>query len=200
MLGNSPTLLPNACPDHLGMAYATPADFLFAYDARRVAELLSDTDNPVTPDDIANNETLLRLLEDASAEVRLACRVGERYTADHLAALAVDPTHKYSLIRLVNDICYAFLVSRRGYSSKELQDLAPNWERAQQMLEWLRLGERVFDASGAPEAGAAVDVITPLQSTRCTIVSKASRLFGPISVGGNDRYNCPPSGGGCCGH
>lgn len=177
--------------------YATVADLILAYDSRRVAELASDTDTPVASGSLATDAVLLRMLADGANLIQLAARFADRYSQADLDAVYADPINKYSIIRLNVDLAFGLLVARRGYRASELADLAPNWVIANQTLELLRLGNRVFDVASAPEAGAAVDTVK-LGQNGCSFVTSAFRMYGPLSVGAT-RPCCPSAGSNPCG-
>lgn len=143
-------------------AYATPADMMLRYDIRRISNLVSDSGNPVASGSLSSNTNLLGLIKDASNRVLMACRVANRYLQSDLDSIYDDSDRNSSLIRLVCDLTFGYLVSRRGLAINEVYAQAPLYKDAMDMLEQLRIGVRVFDDSppdgtDAPTAGVEVD-------------------------------------------
>lgn len=165
------------------MAYATASDLLTRYDSRRVGDLVSDSGardaNP------AASPVLAACLDDASGMIDLACMVGGRYTPTTLAAMTGNSSK--ALVRLACDLAYGLLVARRGYSSTDQKTMAPQYDQAQNTLELLRKGERVFDIynGGDPEEGSGTTATIKLIKARTLgysngsdMVGNAYRLFG----------------------
>ena len=157
------------------MAYASGSDMVARYDVRRMGQWLSDSGVPVEDGDVPSNTKLAALLNDASELVNSAAFVGKRYSRANLTSLSSDDGGPL-LKRIVCDLAYGMLAMRRGYSIKELTDLAPGWEWAQEMLEQLRLGERIFDFTAAADAGL-VEVVSVTDQSG-SLLSKNTRLFG----------------------
>jgi phage gp36-like protein len=165
------------------MPYATPAELLVRYDARRVGDLVSDTGdrdtNPVA------SPVLAACLDDASGHIDSACRVGGRYSTTELDTMVGNGSSL--LIRLTCDIAYGLLVARRGYSATDQQAMAPNYKPALDMLELIRKGERVFDIynGGDPDEGSSVTATAKVMKARTAgyyigndMVGLSSRFFG----------------------
>lgn len=166
------------------MAFATAAQFVLRYDVRRIGQILSDSGTPVESGSISGNATITALLDDASAEILMACRAGKRYTQADLEALAVDAdTLKANqIIGLTCALAWGKLVQRRGYPEEELNMLAAPYREAIQTLERLRRGELIFDIDGVDNAGVEVTGNLPLNNTlKDKLLSRqASRYFGCI--------------------
>ena len=139
-------------PDVHETALATVADLKARYDVRRLADLSSDTGVRTPPaeidDDLAITHPIRQSLLDATAMILSASRVSARYT---LAELYGDETTSpatpgsTTAKRLCCDLAFGLLTARRGYSAKELEAMAPQFVAAQQQLELLRRGDRIFD-------------------------------------------------------
>lgn len=130
-------------------SYATPANMLSRFDKRLIGGLVSDTGTEVAEGDLPTNAVLLELLADASGEVESALTVGERYSADQLAALTGNS--QKLLIRLVCEITWLNLVGRRG--EKYTEDYEAMRKAAGDRLNRLRKGENVFNIQATLEAG-----------------------------------------------
>jgi phage gp36-like protein len=169
------------------MPYAASSDILARYDARRVGELVRDDATRASPSELATDPVLTALLADASAIVDSAALAGGRYSADDLSALAADPVGGPLLVRLVCDLAFGLLVSRRGAPASDVDALAPRYKAANDVLEALRNGGRVLDVAGAIAAGQPVN--TQVDSDVTLVTQFASRLFGEAL-----DYTLPPKG------
>lgn len=168
------------------MAYATPEELLIRYDARRVADLVSDTGTRTT--DPASSPVVAACLEDASGMVESACRVAGRYTINQLVNLQGHT--RFLLTRLVCDLTYGLLVARRGYSANDMNTMAPQYKGALDMLEQIKQGDRIFDYPGTdthnPDAGSSCGC------SSCT--SEIDYGSGPLIYG-----TCEANGASCSG-
>jgi hypothetical protein len=165
------------------VAYITVAQFLRLYDSRRVAQLLSDSGIPVVSGDLATNENLIDILAIASEQIAAAVIVGKRYTLQQLEDLAENEDYGFLLRRLVADLAWAGIVSRRGTGATELQRLCPSLNWCEQQLDMLRLGQHIFPgiedadhpAAGLPSSANINATSNPNRVSKFT--DKASRLF-----------------------
>lgn len=163
------------------MAYATPQDLLNRYDARRIADLVSDSgQRTLAPQ---SSPVVAACLDDASGAVDAACRVAQRYTSADLAGLTGNANAL--LVRLVCDLAFGMLVARRGYTANDAAVMAPREKSALEMLEALRRGERIF--SGEEQADAGVNIVTLRTTTTgysngTDLVGRSQRLWGNRSV------------------
>lgn len=164
------------------MAYATPDQFLLYYDVRRVSQLLSDTGTPVSLSDVSSNAVLIELLAAASEMVAAAAFVGKRYTTTDLDNLSVSATAGFLLRKIVIDLTFALLVTRRGQGAADLERLCPAHAEALRLLEQLRQGYTLFPGIDDTHADAGLPSTANLDSniqlfkfTKFT--AKANRLF-----------------------
>lgn len=138
------------------MSYATPAQLLQRYDARTVGDLVSDDGNQVSAGDLLADANLQAALNDASGQIESALLQAERYSVADLTALVGSSSNtKYVLIRLTCDIAFQQLVERRPWYEVN-ESYKQRTEDADETLERLRKGERVFDLSPVKEAGLPV--------------------------------------------
>jgi hypothetical protein len=183
----------------------SPAEFLRRYDRRRVAQLLADDGVPVEDDELEENETLQLLLLDSTQMLASAVMVGKRYSQDDLYYLAgmtktgdtyaerdteIDGVEvplspdRHLVRRIISDLVYGELVSRRGYSADEINNLAPKYGLALQQLQLLRDGERIFSTvDQVPETGARVEVVDQTRRTSANspnLLSNRTRIFGVL--------------------
>lgn len=152
--------------------YCTPDYFVQCYDVRVICDYLSDTGvpvidletNPFQPGDLDNNATLLRILTQATQKLKMAVRQSNRYTLAMLDAMYADvdtPTsagRQDEISRLVADLAYGLLISRRGLSLEEVTKLAPNYQEALDRLEALKKNQEIFDDANSVVAEAGVQV------------------------------------------
>lgn len=130
------------------MSYATAADLIARFDANTIADLASDTGEPAG--DISAAPRVLTALEDASGRVDAACMVSDLYTAADLAALTGNGLAL--LKRIVCDIALANLLGARPekYGTEFFKAID---ERAEEYLERLRKGARLFPIQAQKDAG-----------------------------------------------
>lgn len=176
--------------------YLTGEQFLNYYDARRVGELLSDTGIPVEAGDIPDDPVLEEAIAAACGEIDTHCQQGKRYAKADIEAIitgnTLDPSNvayrKASAVlkQLAADLTFGTLMARRGYSAETMARLAPRLVAAQETLEQLYQGRRVFDLSTAIEAGRPHRATIGRNTYR---PSEFNRLFGvwPDSANGQWR-------------
>lgn len=166
------------------MPYATPSAALLRYDSRRVGQLCADDGSQVSASALLSDPVLLELLDDASGMIDSALLRGGRYTQDDLRSLS-DADAKL-LTRLTCDLCYGLLVSRRGYTSTELNALAPAYAGSLALLDRLGNGELIFNVPGVVAAGKPVRAVI---DRRLQLISSARRLYGDITVNPSNPGN-----------
>lgn len=134
--------------------YLDPNEFTTFYDARRVGELLSDTGAEVAPGDVGSSQLLADLISAATGEINTVCLQGRRYTEQNLQdILTAGGATKQALNQLCADLVFGMLLARRGYGPDVMERLAPRYKAAQQTLEALYLGKKVFNLSDVIDAG-----------------------------------------------
>ena len=143
-------------------AYATPDDFLAAYDSRLIGQLVLDNNATASPADLLTNTVVAAALAQASGLVESACLAAGRYAAADLAALAGNGDAM--LVRLVCDVAMWLLQTRRDPRTEE----TTAYRSAKELLERLRQGEHIFPLSAQADAGVAV-------TARVTVVQLAER-------------------------
>lgn len=161
-----------------GGAWSTSDDLLARYDVRRVCQLLADDGTAVLPANLPTNPNLLVLLDDATALVASAIYRGGKYTAVDVAAM--DGKSYALLKRLVCDLTMGLLYQRRGYSAEEVRAAVPSYVSAQEMLDALAEGTRIFGT-----VQAAVDAGKPKRvqvDRRKTLLTSTTRVFGNLTV------------------
>lgn len=132
---------------------ATVADFLARYDARRVADLVGDQGVRVDPSTLTISSSaaygvIYAALTDATATILAAATTAARYSFAQLYgdSTTTPATPGSNLARrLCCDLAFGLLTGRRGYSEGQQNSLTPRAKEAQQMLQALREGQRIFD-------------------------------------------------------
>lgn len=161
------------------MSYATPADLLARHDCRLIGDLAGDTNVRIDATTLLTNTNVLTALIDASGTIESACFVGQRYSSTDLSAL---PTNSAGLLkRLTCDLAFAYLFQRRGYN---YMDKMPALKYSFDLLDRLRLGERVFDvgeveAKGNPTSDV-VSLGNILLQNKISMQTHFFPLFEPI--------------------
>ncbi len=167
------------------MAFLTAAELVNCYDEKRIRQLLSDTNVPISGSLDANG-TLLQLIDEAEAEILAAAETGERY--DETQLLNLTGSGAALLRRLCADLTFSYIVSRRGQGAADIERQCPRHNIAQRMLEQLRLGNRVFpgveeaEQAGLPDLGNRNELKSPR-----TFTDVASRIF-PVRQDNINRY------------
>ncbi len=131
-----------------------PSQFGPFVDTKRAMSLLHDEDD--LDDDEAvpawatvdGNERAFYLANAAWREIVQACARGKIYTVAELTDYANDPVRGLDLVNLAADIFWCRLVRRRRYTPGDPQEQASECKEAQERLQMLRQGERIFDLTG----------------------------------------------------
>lgn len=136
-------------------SYADPADMIVRFDSREIGDLVGDGTR-VEEVDLATDDRLLAILEDASGRIEAALLVGKRYTVADLSSLT-DNSQAY-LKRITCEVAMGMLMDRRGEGASEARVAA--MDRAEAHLEDLRRGRNVFNLE--PQQDAALPkALTP---------------------------------------
>lgn len=159
-------------------AYAAYSDMIAFADERTVKDLLSDDGNYAG--DPTTDTKLLALLQAASGAVEAAAGYSNLYDPDALAALVGNS--QQLLKSLVCQLTMVLLVRRRPekYGSEYWQAIR---KEAEEYLDRLRKGERLFDDSTKREAGLpSVDGPTAVDYRNLNLIQSRTRNYFP-SVG-----------------
>ncbi len=170
-------------------SYCTPAELLARKDWRGIADAINDTDGP-RPGmaQVLTSTTVAAALLDASGELESACITGDRYLPTDLQAMLTNGGAGAGLlISLVASLAWWRLYARRMPVTANPEDVA-SARIAMEMLDKLRLGERVFPfqeaaAAGLPGTEDPSNAWTnPVAANRIGI--QAARFFGSPAGGG----------------
>ncbi|MGH2621024.1 MAG: hypothetical protein ACRDHG_10710 [Anaerolineales bacterium] len=135
-------------PVSTATTYCSAADFVKYIDVRMIRDLVRDDGTRANLADMLTEPVLTEALLAASGEVESACLVGNRYTPTDLLALTGASAAK--LRRMVAWLAVDIIYERRGYVDRELP---AGIEKAENGLERLRQGERIFGLQEQMDAG-----------------------------------------------
>ncbi len=176
--------------------FATVADLLTRYDARRIADLVGDSGSRVEPATLLTpspngNPVAFAALQDATQMILAAATVAARYSYEQLYgdSTTTPATPGSNLAkRLCCDLGFALLTGRRGYTESQQGSLTPRAAEAQAMLEALRRGERLLDCYSVRDGvvirvddHAAAGLPTKILTTPfddASLLTANTRLFG----------------------
>lgn len=128
-------------------AFATASDMLARFSEQALADLLSDQTR-IPAGSIATAPRLLRALDDAAGLIRSAAFAGQRYSETELSALA--GAGDTTVVMLNCSLAWMLLMERKSEGGNPIPEFV---ERANRMLDQLRLGFRIFATPAAPAAG-----------------------------------------------
>lgn len=137
-----------------------PSQFGPFLDTKRAMSLLHDEgdlgDDEAVPAwaTVDGNERAFYLSQAAWREIVQACARGKIYTAAELTDYANDPVRGLDLVQLASDIFWCKLIRRRRYTPGDPQEQASECKEAQERLQLLRQGERIFDLTGVANSTA----------------------------------------------
>jgi len=157
------------------VAYATATDLAARYDENTIKDLASDTGEPV--DDITTDPKVLAALDDASGRVESAITVARIYSAADLAGLTGNTLAL--LKRITCELAMVFLIQRRPekYADEALERMKAG---AEDFLDRLRKGERLFAVEAARDAGLPeIDGPSAITYNRLNMIPDRTRNFYP---------------------
>lgn len=163
-------------------AYAAATDCTALRDWRQWADYLKDDNTRhASAGAVEGDANVARALRWASAELESAVTIGNRYKPSDLTDMAASTTvSKELLINLVVDLAFWWVVKRRKPGIKP--DQVAGVGEALDMLERLRLGERVFPFTDTQSAGlpdvVALDEETHVETAAEPVSVRANRFFG----------------------
>ncbi len=124
------------------------------FDTRRAMQLLYDDGELAESADapsvntIDGNSRAMALAQSAWYHVLMAARRGDIYTGRELIDLANDPVRGQDLLQVLADLFWCRLIKRRRYTEGEPQGKDGACEAAENALEQLRQGIRIFVLDG----------------------------------------------------
>lgn len=148
-------------------SYATPADLTTRYDVTTIKDLASDTGEPIA--DVTTDVVVLAALADASGKIDAALSVSQMYDPeDDLEALTGNSLAL--LKRICCQLAMAFLLGRRPEKFAQ-ESISRAKQEAEEYLEMLRRGERVFGSAAHEAAGLpTIDGMTSVDYTRLQMI------------------------------
>lgn len=179
--------------------FITNTELTYHIDYRRIGDLLTQDNEraslaTITDSSSSSGAIVLLMIQTASEQIVAAATVGNRYTRDILDNLAATGTGSAFLLkRLTAMLTFGLLVSRRALPPEQVAAMAPEFQAAQEYLELLRRGDRIFfDVPDVAEAGlptTASMTPTALAGGPPTWTQTAGRFFGCSPT----ALNNPPS-------
>jgi hypothetical protein len=156
-------------------ALADSDDLIVFYDEQTIKDLLSDDETAVT--DLSANAKLSALLLAASGQVEAACGVSDLYTPTQLAAFTGNA--QSLLKQIVCTLCMVMIARRRPekFGSEYWQAVR---KEAEEYLDRLRKGERLFDSEARREAGLpTIDGPTSVDYDNLRLIPSRVRNYFP---------------------
>jgi len=157
------------------MAYAASTDLVARYDERTIQDLASDTGTPV--DDLGNDAKVSAALDDASGRIDAALTVANLYAESDLTDLTGNSLAL--LKRITCELALIYLIERRPekYCGSDLKDRK---KEAEEFLDRLRKGERLFGIDALKEAGLpTVDGPTAVDYKELNLITSRTRNYYP---------------------
>jgi phage gp36-like protein len=145
------------------VSYATVAQFQSRYDSRVIAQLSNDANGSTVV-----TATVQACLDDATATINAAALQGSQYTVTQLTDLVA--TGDTMLVRICCDVALEYIAQRRsmGLSGR----LESQVKRSMDLLESLRLGQRIFNIADNRSADLpSIIVTTADQSSNLGLMS-----------------------------
>jgi hypothetical protein len=178
-----------------GSVFLTPAELCERYDARRVAEVASDTGVPVTDPTLAITNPLadpniVACVIAGSADFIAGVRQSDRYQytwldqiyfttdAPHTPPLVYTYPQRQLIISITSAFAFTRLVARRGMAEDELKGLSPLWEDALATRQAFLSGELIIDDPNGLVAAAGVTVEVVRPSPQLCSWTTGNVLFG----------------------
>jgi len=159
--------------------YITATELLKRGDWRLFGDLCSDNNTRLaSAAAVASDGNFLALLRDACAEIESACFVGGRYNALDLTALAANSgVGAGKLSRLIYRVTVALAYERRPDREVGQPEIV---RKAEEQLQALRDGERIFSFTETMDAGRAEETreTTADVEDRGGLVYEMKRTFG----------------------
>jgi len=160
------------------MAYATATDLTARFDWRIIADLVSDDGSQVSEGSLASDDKVDAALDDASGRIESALTVARIYSTTDLAALTGNSLAM--LKRITCELAMTFLIGRRQEKFLD-PSLAAVEEKAEQYLDRLRKGERLFGGQDEAQGAGLPTIDGPTVTTYETLnlLPERTRNFYP---------------------
>lgn len=168
--------------------YCTAADLFIYHDPNQVADCLRDGEvaRP-TAEEMADTgnpygAVLYRFLLAASGRIESACLIKRMYSPTDLQALTGASLQ--TLQKLTADVCFWMVMQRRQPNTGDPRNV-PGAVEANELLDQLRDGERIFSFEETQQAGLP-SVVPPNPSALVTpnVITRAVRLFPNYGLNG----------------
>lgn len=195
------------------MLGAVPSDLFPHIDTQRFCELVVDGDTTPIPDpaDLDANTNAVKIVNAAQTKIVQACRKSQIYSIQQLKDLVYasqqDNPQGDQIMLLISDITWCRLTTRKRLAPNSPQQKEPACKEAEDLLDRLQKGERLWVLEGIPQRNEAGEVI----GTYGDAGPQAGLMEGgtltaacedPPNLFGCKWNNCGPystGSGGCCG-
>ncbi len=156
--------------------YVTVTQLLERYDWRTIADLVSDTDVPVTLTDLQTDTKLAMAIADASGDIDSALRACGRYSTTDLSTLIGNSGSL--LQRICSEIVIAYLFDRRPAYNVDLLDIYRKGKK--EHLDKLANGTNIFDLPAVVAAGVpSIDGPTTIEYDNLNLLRDQTRNYFP---------------------
>lgn len=159
--------------------YCDAAKLVEYFDNREIRSLLSDTGQSVDGN-LANDPKLAEMLKSASGRLEGACFVSENYSAEELASMSENS------LALAAEICANLtmgMLMRRRIGRVSLEQCQAITDHAEDYLQQLRNGARLFDVGRHAEAGKpSISWPTPVQLNDLNAITSRTQNFYPSAA------------------
>jgi hypothetical protein len=161
----------------------TNAELLERFDYRLIDQQLSDNNTVIGSAALASSTQLSEIITDAEGLVLSALYTAYKYTSDNMTNLDSDSAHV--LKRIIADIAFIYICSRRGYDYKNKMPLV---EDSYKQLQRLRNGERVLNFPSNLEAGNTFnESVSFVNQAIAGLVTTSTRYF-PLPTYTQNRF------------
>jgi phage gp36-like protein len=162
-------------PDSTSTPYASASDLLLYRDYRSIAQWILDDDTVANEATVLASPKVSTALMAASGEIESACAAGGRYVPADLNALTG------ASLQMLKELCCSLafwrLAIRRliNIQKEDISGVADAYD----LLEQLRLGQRIFSTTEAQDAGLgeSIDMNRVVPGQQRLLTSRMYRFF-----------------------
>ncbi len=175
------------------MAFASIQEFAQRFDQRTLGQLCEDLGTEIDPPALYTDPNIQVCLDDAAGDIVAACITNQHYQTQDLINLAASGTLSANLLKRINCVlALAHLFGRRIYNGDETDSRIPSFKWANDYLEMLKNGQRVFELpAGNPQSGVMSTVALGGNISPQGLVGHNRFCYGTTAVNINDAPNAP---------
>lgn len=162
------------------MVYATATDLTNSYDVNVIVQLCTDTDTPITVNQIPLNTYVVSSIARASADIRMACQVAQTYTDTDLTNIfsSGDESIRNQLVGLCVDRAFGYLINRRAQVAQDYEQLSIRARMTDEIIDALRKGYKLFSLPEQQAKGAQVEIV-PVETSALNSITRSIPRFFP---------------------